>query len=105
MRVKIQGVIYDTISEAATAYNVGEQTIRRALNEGRQDTIQVKKANCKRGKPEPFTIEGVTWENQKAANDALGLPYNYITQAVNRNSKVSLAKVAAAARAYKEKKE
>lgn len=104
MKVMLNGITYDTISEAATAYNVGEQTIRRVLNDGRQDTIQVKKANCKRGKPEPYTIEGMTFPNQKAANDALGLPYNYITQAVNRNSKVSLAKVAAAACAYKEKK-
>ena len=105
MKVLLNGVTYESVSEAATAYNVNKQTIRRVLNEGRQDTIKVKRVGCKRGKPEPYTIEGLTFPNQKAANDALCLPYNYITQAVNRNSKVSLAKVAEAARAYKEKKE
>jgi hypothetical protein len=103
MRVRIQGVIYDTLETAATAFNVTEQTIRRALCEDREARLKVRPADCKRGRPQPFTIEGITWPNQKAANTALGLSFNYITQAVNRNSAASLAKVAAAARAYKKK--
>jgi hypothetical protein len=105
MKVMLRGVVYDTIKEAAEAFNVKERTIRRVLNEGREDTIQVKRADCKRGRPEPFSIEGLTFPNQKAANDALGLPFNYITQAINRNRPKSLEKVAAVARAYKEMKE
>jgi len=103
MRVMIKGVIYETVEDAAKAYNVKPVCIRRALNEGREDRLQPKKQGCKRGQPQPITIEGVTFPNQKAANDALGFSFNYVTQAVNRNSAVQLAKVAAAARQYREK--
>lgn len=102
MRVMIKGVIYETVEDAAKAYNVKPVCIRRALNEGREDRLQPKKQGCKRGKPQPITIEGVTFPNQKAANDALGFSFNYVTQAVNRNSAVQLAKVAAAARRYRD---
>ena len=102
MRVKIKGVIYETVEDAAKAYNVKPNCIRRALNEGREDRLKPKPQGCKRGLPQPFTIEGVTFPNQKAANDALGFSFNYVTQAVNRNSAVSLAKVAEAARRYRE---
>ena len=103
MKVMLKGIVYDSVSDAAKAYNVTEHTIRRVLNEGRENTLQPKKDGCKRGKPEKFTIEGMTFPNQKAANDAFGLPYNCITQAVNRGSATSMARVIAAARAYKEK--
>lgn len=100
----IKGVIYETVEDAAKAYNVKPTCIRRAINEGREDRLKPKPPSSKRGLPQPFTIEGVTFPNQKAANDALGFPFNYVTQAVNRNSAVSLAKVAEAARRYREKK-
>ncbi len=103
MRVMIKGVLYETVEDAAKAYNVKPKQIYRALNEGREDRLQPKKQGCKRGQPQPITIEGVTFPNQKAANDALGFSFNYVTQAVNRNSAVQLAKVAAAARQYREK--
>lgn len=103
MKVMLKGIIYDSVSDAAKAYNVTEHTIRRALNEGREDKLQPKKAGCKQGRPEPFTIEGITFPNQKAANDAFGLPFNTVTQAVNRGSATSMARIIAAARAYKEK--
>ena len=102
VRVDIQGVIYETVGDAAEAYNVTEQTIRRVICEGREDTLKVKRKGCKRGRPEPFTMEGVTWPNQKAANTALGLPYNYITQSLNKGSIKGLNKIAATVRAYKE---
>jgi hypothetical protein len=102
MRVRIQGVVYETTQDAAAAFNVTEQTIRRAVCEGREDRLTVKRIDCKRGRPQPITIEGVTFPNCKAANVALGLPYNYIGQALSRQSAKSLAKVAAAARTYKE---
>lgn len=101
MRVRIQGVIYETLQEAAKAFNVTEQTIRRVLCEGREATLKVKRIGCRRGRPEPITIEGVTFANHKAANEALGLPYNYISQAINRNRPKSMAKVEAVVRAYK----
>lgn len=103
MRVMLKGVVYETVEDAAKAYNVKPACIRRVLNEGREDRFQPKPANSKRGLPEPFTIEGVTFPNQKAANDALGFSFNYVTQAVNRNSAVQLAKIAEAARRYREK--
>jgi hypothetical protein len=99
----INGVLYKTVEDAAKAYNVKPRQILLALNEGREDRMRVKKLGSKQGTPQPFTIEGVTFTNQKAANDALGFSYNYITQAINRNSAVSLAKIAAAAREYKKK--
>ena len=97
----INGVLYETVEDAAKAYNVKPRQILLALNEGREDQMRVKKPGSKQGTPQPFTIEGVTFPNQKAANDALGFSYNYITQAINRNNAVSLAKIAAAAREYK----
>lgn len=99
----IQGVVYDTVKDAAKIFNVKPKQILRALNEGREDRLRPKRQGSKQGTPEPFTIEGVTFPNQKAANDALGFGYNYVTQAINRNSAVSLAKIAEAARQYKEK--
>jgi hypothetical protein len=99
----INGVLYETVEDAAKAYNVKPRQILLALNEGREDRMRVKKPGSKQGTPQPFTIEGVTFPNQKAANDALGFSYNYITQAINRNSAISLAKIAAAAREYKKK--
>lgn len=102
MRVKLQGITYETVEDAAKAYNLKPSTIRRILSEGREHKIRVKYKGDKRGNPQPITIEGVTFPTQKAANDALGLPYNYLTQALVRNSKTSLERVAAATRAYKE---
>ena len=102
MRVRIQGAIYASIEDAAIAYNISPRTVSRVICEGREDTLKRKREGDKRGKPQPFTIECMTFPNQKAANDAFGLPDNFLTQAVNRNSKVSLAKVLAAALRYKE---
>ena len=102
MRVKLQGIIYETVADAAKAYNLTTGTIRRILREGREGRIRVKYKGDKRGNPPPITIEGLTFPNQKAANDALGLSHNFLTQALYRNSKASLERVAAAARAYKE---
>lgn len=104
MRVKIKGVIYETVEHAAKAFNIKPRQIQRALNEGREDRLRPKRNGSKQGTPEPFTIEGLTFPNQKAANDALGFGYNYVTQAINRNSAFSLAKVAEAARRYKEER-
>ena len=98
----IQGVVYDTVEDAAKTFNVKPKQILRALNEGREDRLRPKRQGSKQGTPEPFIIEGVTFPNQKAANDALGFGYNYVTQAINRNSVVSLAKIAKAARRYRE---
>lgn len=103
MRVLIQGRVYATVQEAASAFNVTARTIQRVIYENREDSLKVKKIGCKRGLPQPITIEGLTFSNQKAANTALGLPFNYLTQAINRNSKKSLEKIAAAAAAYREK--
>ena len=102
MRVMIKGVIYETVEDAAKAYNVKPKQIQRALNEGREDRLQPKRQGCKRGQPQPITIEGVTFPNQKAANNALGFGFNYVTQAVNRNSAIQLAKIAEAARRYRD---
>lgn len=102
MRVKIKGIIYETVEDAAKAFNVKPKQIQRALNEGREDRLRPKRQGSKQGTPQPITIEGVTFPNQKAANDALGFGYNYVTQAINRNSAVSLAKIAEAARRYGE---
>lgn len=105
MRVKLKGVVYETVEDAAKAFNLSPRTICLILCEGREDKIKKKAATDKRGSPKPFTIEGMTFPNQKAANDAFGLSNNFLTQAINRNSKKSLAKVALAARLYKERKE
>lgn len=102
MIVMIQGVIYDTLEDAAQAFNVKPKQILRALDEGREDRLRPKKQGSKQGNPQPFAIEGVTFPNQKAANDALGFSYNYVTQAVNRNSAVQLSKIAEAARRYRD---
>lgn len=103
MRVRIQGAVYDSVKDAAIAFNVTEQTILRVLREGREDRLKVKRIDCKRGRPQPITIEGMTFPNRKAANAALGLPYNYLGQALNRGKPKALAKVRAAAIAYKER--
>ena len=103
MRVKIKGVLYETVEDAAKAYNVKPRQILLALNEDRENRLKPKKQGSKQGTPQPITIEGVTFPNQKAANDALGLSFNYVTQAINRNSAVQLAKVAEAVREYKKR--
>ena len=103
MRVKIKGVIYETVEDAAKAYNLKPKQIQRAICEGREDRLQPKRQGCKRGQPQPITIDGVTFPNQKAANDALGFSFNYITQALNKNSAPALAKIVEAVREYKKR--
>lgn len=103
MRIDINGTIYETVREAADAYNVTPKYLRRLLNEDRLHTIKPKKQGSKRGRPEPYSVEGLTFPNQKAASLSLGFKYNYVTNALVFQSEYAMAKIAAAAQSYKEK--
>jgi hypothetical protein len=47
----IQGVVYDTVEDAAKAFNVKPKQILRALNEGREDRLRPKRQGSKQGTP------------------------------------------------------
>lgn len=79
MRVNIKGVIYETVQDAATAYNVTRKQILRRLNAGTIDKIKIKSPDNRQGRPEPVTIAGLTFKNQETAKAALGLPLRYFT--------------------------
>jgi len=42
MRVKLNGILYETVEDAARVYNVVPNTIRRWLREGRENAAVVK---------------------------------------------------------------
>lgn len=106
-RVTVQGVTYESLKEAAAAFNIHPETLSRRITNRTEDTLEVTPVADRRGRPQPVILDGVTFANAREATKALGFKHNYISYAMGRfkdNATVQ-AKVAAAVRAYKEKKE
>ncbi len=78
--VRIRGVTYRSITDAAKAQGVHERTVYFHLDAGTPDLIG-KQMQTKR---RPCTIEGVDYPSLRAAARALGVSVEAIRQRANR---------------------
>lgn len=92
MRVKIRGVTYETVREAAKAHNVTTSYVYDAIERGREDIIGIGIGNREpNGKfvKNQVTLYGVTFPSMKAASLALGFNRHYVRGALLTQSPVS----------------
>jgi len=92
MRVKIRGVTYETVREAAAAHNVTRSYVYDAIERGREDIIGIGIGNREpNGKftKNKVTLYGVTFPSMKAASLALGFNKHYVRGALLTQSPVS----------------
>lgn len=92
MRVKIRGVTYETVREAAAAHNVTRSYVYDAIERGREDIIGIGIGNREpNGKfvKNQVTLYGVTFPSMKAASLALGFNKHYVRGALTTGSPVS----------------
>jgi hypothetical protein len=92
MRVKIRGVTFETVREAAKAHNVTRSYVYDAIERGRADIIGIGIGNREpNGKfvKNQVTLYGVTFPSMKAASLALGLNKHYVRGALTTGSPVS----------------
>jgi len=68
--LRIRGVDYPSINQAAKALGVGPTTVWRALDEGRLETVGLYRTH---GRPRPVTIDGVVYPSYRAAVAGTGL--------------------------------
>lgn len=72
--VTIAGKTYDSMRQAARAFNVSAEIIRRRMKDGTLDDLAKDHPDSRRRQYRgPVTIRGVTYENQSAAARALGV--------------------------------
>lgn len=69
MKVRINGVIYPSIAEASRQTGFNPSSIRRAIDQGREDTMGVEHRGLR------ITFEGVTYPSHKALAKAKGWNY------------------------------
>ena len=92
MRVKIRGITYETVREAAAAHNVTRSYVYDAIERGREDIIGIGIGNREpNGKfvKNQVTLYGVTFPSMKAASLALGFNKHYVRGALLTQSQVS----------------
>jgi len=68
--LRIRGVDYPSINQAAKALGVGPTTVWRALDEGRLETVGLYRTH---GRPRAVTINGVVYPSYRAAVAGTGL--------------------------------
>lgn len=92
MRVKIRGITYETVREAAKAHNVTTSYVYDAIERGREDIIGIGIGNREpngRFVKNQVTLYGVTFPSMKAASLALGFNRHYVRGALLTQSPVS----------------
>lgn len=104
MRVRIRGVTYETVREAAQAHAVSESYIYRLMTEGRQDTIGMGMGNWRKPRDKfngnKIVLHGVEFPSMTAASLALGFKGHYIRGALQRPSKKSATRIREAVAQY-----
>lgn len=105
MRVAIRGTIYETVNEAAEAMGVQTNTIYRAINMGRIDSVGLGRGTrperCRKsGKGVPITFGKVTFPSIAAASVALGFRPKYLATALQKGQAETLGRIAQAALRY-----
>ena len=83
--VRIRGVTYRSMEDAAKAEGVHVRTVQFHLDAGTPDLIGKQRPTQRR----PCTIEGVDYPSLRAAADALGVTVEAIRQRANRADKAA----------------
>lgn len=73
MLIKVRGVTYSSVKEAAEALNVSFHSVYSALDRGGLDKLGLGKT-----KPKPITIGDTTFRSMTQASIALGLGRSYL---------------------------
>ncbi len=94
MRVRIRGVIYDTVREAAAAHNVSIHAVYTAIRVGDPDKIGTRsrrekrpasqkqmQAAAKRGKP--ICVAGVYFSSRKELGRVVNMTQKGLREAIN----------------------
>lgn len=88
MPILIRGKLYENARAAAKAVNVKTSTIYKALHRGRIDTVGLGTGKGRKvtrgGKPKPFTIGPLKFDNLRAASVALGYEKNTLSSILRR---------------------
>lgn len=104
MRVRIRGVTYETVREAAQAHGFSESYIYRLMTEGRQDSIGIGMGNWRKPRDRydgnKIVLHGVEFPSMTAASLALGFREHYIRGALRRPSKRSETRIREAVARY-----
>lgn len=107
MKVKIRGEVYETVRDAAKAFNVSTSYIYDAIERGREDVVGMGIGRKKDGKynGNEVVLHGVTFPSMTAASLSLGFNRHYIRSAGRTNSKVSAERIRMAVFKYISKME
>jgi hypothetical protein len=76
MRVKVRGVVYESVDECAAALGVCRGTVCAALSRGREDAIGTgrgRHSGDRTGRAKPITVGGVRYPSIAAASRGLGM--------------------------------
>lgn len=77
MRVKIRGVVYETVAEASKAVGVSEKQVRKAVSLMREDFL-----GTGTGRKVTVRIRGVTYPSVAQAAAALGVSASHVSKAM-----------------------
>lgn len=97
MKIKIRGVEYNSVKEAATAVGVSYHSVYTALDRGRLEVLGLGKTQ-----PKPVTLEGIEFRSMTSASTALGFNRSYLREVMRRGGPKAQERVAVAARRYAE---
>lgn len=100
MKIRVRGVTYNSVKEAADALDVNLHSVYSALNRGALEGLGLGKT-----KPKPFTIEGITFRSMTQASIALGFSRSYLQATLSKGGTKAKERVAFAIIRYKARKE
>ena len=95
MRIKVRGVTYETVKEAADALGLTINGVYSGLDRGAAEKLGIGKT-----KPIAITLEGITFRSMTAASIALGFPPKTLRELLRGGPKAQ-ERVRFAAQRYK----
>ena len=109
MRVIIRDVLYETVKDAANAFNLSTNYIYQAISAGRQDIIGLgvgkKLTETSEYKGNVIDLYGVVFPNMTIASAELGLSKTYVRCAIRRKSVMQLDRIKFECLKYASRKE
>lgn len=100
MKIRVRGVTYDSVKEAAAELGVTIDGVYGALNRGGLETLGLGKTQ-----PKTFTVGGITFRSMTQASLSLGFNRSYLRWALNSGGTKAKDRVAFAILRYKARKE
>jgi hypothetical protein len=97
MIIKVRGVTYPSVKQAAQSLNVTDAAVYSALFRGSMDLLGL--GNTKR---KPVEVEGLSFPSIASAARALGLSEKYVRKVISTDSIAGMKRFRAAAVVYKQ---